>query len=84
VNDAVRIFKWLMSRPDPQSDFTQHECHRTLHGTFNKVEDLKKPLNELAQRHIISGPHKVTTKKGGRPSDVYRINPLIFQEGNNS
>lgn len=73
VAGAKKLFKWIEAHGF--KSFTKHGCHRSLHGTFNKVEQLEKPLKVLEERHIIK-ENKIKTT--GRPSVYYEVNPYFM------
>ncbi len=72
INDAKIIFKWLKGVTGDH--FTQRDSFRVHNTKFKKMERLKKALDILIERHIISDPQ--TTHTGGRPSISYLINPM--------
>jgi putative DNA primase/helicase len=76
VNDAKIVFTWLRSLPGDH--FTQREALKKHEGRFKRLERLKKGLDVLTERHIISTPQTTATgDKGGRPGIYYLINPAI-------
>jgi len=76
VSDAKIIFTWLTGFT--QDRFTQREALKKHEGRFKRLERLKKGLDVLAERHIISTPQTTATgDKGGRPGIYYLINPAI-------
>jgi hypothetical protein len=77
VTDARYVLKWILRCH--HSTFKGSECHTALRGRFRRVDILKKALEVLTERHIISEPYSQPTKK---PTIVYDVNPEVFKEGN--
>jgi hypothetical protein len=75
VSDAKIIFTWLTGFT--QDRFTQREALKKHEGRFKRLERLKKALDVLIERHIISPPQASHGDKGGRPGTYYLINPVI-------
>ena len=76
VSDAKIIFTWLTGFT--QDRFTQREALKKHEGRFKRLERLKKGLDVLTERHIISTPQTTATgDKGGRPGTYYLINPVV-------
>jgi len=73
VNDAKIVFSWLTALPSDR--FTQHDALKRHEGRFKRLDRLKKALEVLTERHIISEPKSIHT--GARPSIQYLKNPLI-------
>ena len=76
LNDAKHILRWIIEKRD--ESFSQRDCLKKFEGRFKRVERLKKALEVLSERHIISEPQKRNTM--GRPGIYYRVNPLNFEE----
>jgi putative DNA primase/helicase len=72
VDDAKLVYRWLKTLPGDR--FKQREAFVVHDARFKKMERLKKALDVLIERHIISKP--ITLQTGGRPSIVHMINPL--------
>lgn len=79
VNNAKHVFKWILNTQEPS--FTQRDCLKKHEGRFKRIERLKKALDVLAERHIISEPQKRAT--GKRPGIYYLVNPSILNEDSN-
>lgn len=76
VNDAKIVFTWLRNLPN--NHFTQREALKRHEGRFKRLERLKKALEVLIERHIISTAQTPPPgDKGGRPGIYYLINPAI-------
>lgn len=73
-NDAKIIFRWINTLAQPtftQSELTYAWRHRKWGSTR-----LTKALNVLQERHLISQPVKVPTRK---PTHVYYIHPHLVR-----
>ena len=73
--DAQYIYKWLVKQKEIY--FKRRDCQQALRGRFRKVGRLLRALDVLTERHIISRPDTLPTKK---PTIVYHINPKIKME----
>jgi len=79
VSDAKSVFKWVSGL---QGRFNQREALKRHEGRFKRLERLKKALEVLTERHIISQPITNSSGGRGRPEIYYLINPSIIG-GNN-
>ena len=73
---ASKAFKWIQEKGEttfPQSAFT-----KALERIGN-VERRQGAIKELIDRNIIRQSTKSST--GGRPSNIYEVNPYILQRG---
>lgn len=80
VSDAKIIYLWLSRLHKDR--FTQRDALKKHEGRFKRLERLKKGLDVLTERHIISPPQTSHGDKGGRPGVYYLINPAIRGGGN--
>lgn len=76
TEDAKAVLEWIKSRRLPL--FRKTECHRDLHGRFDKAARLNDALRILAERNIVTPPERVITTTGKRPTTIVRVNPLIL------
>ncbi len=68
-----RILSWIDQRKD-RIQFSKHDLHRELQGTFKRSEDLDPALKTLIDHGFIREKEK---KKSGRGTHhVFEINPL--------
>ena len=73
-DDAQIVWHWIQSRS--QGSFTQAEIRFALRNKKQGQSDrLMKALARLQERHLISPPVKLNTRK---PTTLYRVNPLAF------
>jgi hypothetical protein len=75
IADAQHVLKWILGQGGPF--FKRSDCQKDLRGRFRRVNRLLKALEALTERHIISNPETLPTKK---PTIVYYINPKILEE----
>ena len=75
IDDAKVVLDWILRKKEIV--FVRRECHRDLHGRFQRVDRLIRALNVLEERHYISGPEDLKTRK---PTIVHHVNPEIFEE----
>jgi hypothetical protein len=78
VADAQHVLKWIFR--SRELTFKRSACQAALRGRFRKVDRLKKTLKVLTERHIISEPITLFTKK---PTTIHNVNPKIFMEDSN-
>lgn len=72
--DAQVIWQWIQRQQ--QESFTQAEIRFALRNKKQgQSPRLMKALNILQERHLISPPVKLSTRK---PTTLYRINPLAL------
>ena len=76
IADARHVLKWILM--GKKSFFKRSDCQQDLRGRFRRVNRLLIALEVLTERHIISKPETLPTKK---PTIIYYINPNIFKEG---
>lgn len=71
--DAQVVWQWIQRQP--QGSFTQAGIRFALRNKKQgQSHRLMKALNILQERHLISPPVKLSTRK---PTTLYRINPLV-------
>lgn len=73
MEDAKVLWRWIERQG--KADFSRSDIHRAFHNRFAKVDRLIAALDLLKGRALIAGPHKIKGT-GGRPTLIYRINPL--------
>lgn len=69
--DAAALLTWI--RAHELAEFTRREAQKAQEGRFRSVERLQKALDRLEQQDVVLGEKR--SKKGIRPSVVYRVNP---------
>ncbi len=73
-DDAQIVWQWIQTRS--QASFTQTEIRFALRNKKQgQSERLMKALARLQERHLISPPVKLNTRK---PTTLYRVNPLAL------
>ena len=75
IEDARRILVWITRHGKPQ--FTLRDCFCAHQGHFKKIDSLY-PAIQLLQKHGYLQPAPIA-KTGGRPSEVYLVNPKILE-----
>ena len=78
VEDAKAIFQWIYA--EKLEVLKRSECHLKFRTRFQKVDKLKKALENLCDRNILGAEEKLSTKK---PTIIYPVNPKIYQENAN-
>ncbi|RMF86426.1 MAG: DUF3987 domain-containing protein [Planctomycetota bacterium] len=78
-SDAMSIVRWI--RKHNQQQFSKREIHQKNRHLFPLVDDIEPVLSELERRGYI---RKTKTDKHGRgrPSEVYEVNPRVFETQN--
>lgn len=72
--DAQAVWQWIQGHP--RASFTQAEIRWALRNKkYGQSDRLVKALSILQERHLISAPVKLATRK---PTTVYRVNPLVL------
>jgi len=74
IEKAKRVLDWIVQNDRPQ--FKQNDIHRSIHGQFSNIDELKDALFQLVDRNCISDPKREET--GGRPSIYYEVNPHLI------
>ncbi|MBS0350436.1 MAG: hypothetical protein JSR33_04465 [Proteobacteria bacterium] len=73
-DDAQIVWQWVQTRN--QSSFTQAEIRFALRNRKQgQSKRLMKALTRLQERHLISPPVKLNTRK---PTTLYRVNPMAL------
>lgn len=76
LSGAKKIVSWL--KKNPVLEFTRRECHRAHKSHFEKVSELDASLNLLVDHNYLKEkPQEVVAH---RPSKVYLVNHLIYEE----
>jgi hypothetical protein len=76
VEGAKYVLAWITR--ERKTSFTKRDLHRHAQGKYQNVEDLSYPLRLLEQRGYIRKQRVEETPSPGRPSEVFEVNPLIF------
>jgi hypothetical protein len=76
VADASQLWKWI--RRQERATFTRRDAYRAMRGRVSRVDDLSPILELLTKHGYIRPVHEESQSgpKGGRPSEVYEMNPL--------
>jgi hypothetical protein len=75
IEDAKVLWRWIERQG--KADFSRSDIHRAFHNRFAKVDRLITALDLLTGRALIAGPYKIKGT-GGRPTLLYRVNPLAM------
>lgn len=73
---ARSIYRWIVT--ERLTNFTQRECLRKFRRL--KRAELRQGLEMLKEHEILKEREKKLTSGVGRPSDVFDVNPLIFDD----
>lgn len=75
VEDAKTVWNWI--KANGKLSFTQSEITLAMRNKkWGKAERLHKILQVLHERHYISAPVRLPTRK---PTTLYHVNPVLFQ-----
>jgi len=74
LDDARYVYDWILRQR--LSEFSRHDCHKALRSRFQLVARLKKALEVLTERHIISPPQERAT--GARSGVFHVVNPALL------
>lgn len=76
--DAQAVWQWIQAHS--QSSFTQADVRFALRNKkYGQSQRLIKALAFLQERHLISAPIRLNTRK---PTTLFRVNPLAMSAGN--
>ena len=73
VEDAKAVIGWI--REQGVLTFKRRDCHRALHGRFQKVDRLVKALETLNGWNAIGNPESIRGESSNRTTIIYRVNP---------
>lgn len=76
LDDARAVLRWIQR--EGKREFTQRDAHVAHKHRFARVSDLMPALDVLAERGYIRLRPRATGPKGGRPSDIFAVNPLLW------
>jgi hypothetical protein len=77
VDAARHVLRWINRRQ--KAHFTARDCYEALKGRFRRRETLDPAFEVLAERHYIREHAPEGTKKRGRPSLVFQVNPVVVE-----
>ncbi len=77
IEDAERILRWV--RNQSASTFTIRDCFCAHQAHFRKVDAMWPAFHLLEQHGYVQLAPK--EKAGGRPSDIYLVNPKLTGSG---
>lgn len=75
TSNSIAVTDWI--KADQLPELTRRKCQMKFRSKFKKSDDLSEVLEELSSRHIIRRKTS-QTKTGGRPSEIYSVNPKLF------
>ncbi|MGI6458538.1 MAG: DUF3987 domain-containing protein [Candidatus Hydrogenedentales bacterium] len=78
MDDARHALKWVMRNAEPS--FTKRDAHAAMQSRFPRADDIGKALDILAERHFVRPVPGPVKPQGGRPRDVYQVNPAICEK----
>jgi len=74
---AKHALKWIVRKE--AETFTKRQLHQALKGRLKKTDEVDEVLDVLIDYGYIR-PRPSEDSKAGRPSEVYEVNPLTWQE----
>lgn len=77
IKGAKKVWRWIES--GCHETFTKSDCFQALRGTFQRALDIGDPLDVLEERNYIAGATIKAGPQGGRPSQMYTVNPEIVR-----
>jgi len=72
IEGARLVWRWV--ERGRFKTFRKRDCHNALQGRFPRVAAIEPPLDVLTERKYLA---KSTEKTGGRPSDIFSVNPEL-------
>lgn len=72
IEGARLVWRWV--ERGRFKTFRKRDCHNALQGRFPRVAGIEPPLDVLTERKYLA---KSTEKTGGRPSDIFSVNPEL-------
>lgn len=79
IEGARKVLEWIRRKKEPF--FTGRDCHHALCHTFAKKSDLDPILDLLMDRGYIRKGESEKSPKGGRPSEMWEVNPAALKSG---
>jgi hypothetical protein len=76
VESARQIADWL--KRSRRTTFTRRDAHQALRRVFHEVKELDVPLGLLVEHGYIRRAQAASGPKGGRPSELYEVNPAFL------
>lgn len=76
MDGARLLLGWIRREGKPA--FTRRDAHVALKHRFKRAKELDGPLEVLEECDYIRRIPRPTSPKGGRPSEVYEVNPSTF------
>lgn len=74
---ARKVLAWIKKTGQPE--FTVRQCHNALQANFpNRSKDLDPVIAVLRERGYIRPGKTGSSDRGGRPSEVYEVNPMVL------
>jgi hypothetical protein len=77
VEAASRVWRWVVQGHRDQ--FTVHEAHQALKGTFSRVKGVREALAILEERGYARIDDQQSGKPGRPPSPTVRVRPDIVE-----
>jgi hypothetical protein len=76
VEDAKTVIGWI--KEQGVLTFKRSDCHRALHGRFQKVDRLVKAMETLNGWNAIGNPESIRGESSNRVTIIYRVNPALI------
>jgi hypothetical protein len=76
IEGAKKILKWIKNNSYEQ--FTFRDCHYAHKSLFKRAKDLEPSIEILQERYFIKAVE--TEKKAFRPSRIFKVNPMLYNE----
>jgi putative DNA primase/helicase len=75
LSDAKSVLRWIQAQQSER--LTQNQIYKGCDGRIKKVDRLKKALEVLIDRNMISDPILMQRSGPGRPSVQFQVNPIL-------
>jgi hypothetical protein len=80
ITGARKVWEWI--KREQKTRFTFHDAHLALRGSFQRSNDLEKPIEVLVERYYIIPvpPDPSVPRPRGRPTRPFEVNPKLSGE----
>ena len=76
VEDAKAVIGWI--KEQGVLTFKRSDCHRAMHGRFQKVDRLVKAMETLKGWNVVSDPESIRGETN-RATIYYNVNPALIE-----
>jgi len=78
IDAARKVWRWI--ERTRSIEFTARSCLQALKGSFKRMTELEPAFLVLIERHYIFELEPEHTRKPGRPSRIFKVNPALTKE----